>query len=184
MYINALSLPTSRQYRLTAGFTIVELITVIVILTVLAAIAAPNFTPMIERWRVRQASELLQSSVYLARSEAIKRGGAVITSLTGGTCSGWNCGWQVCADTNTDGTCDTGVPILQRYDAPNRLTISRIVGTGEIRVDSRGFFNSPASFSLVPEGKTLADWAALGVCVNASGIVRVVTPQSGGISCS
>ena len=55
-----------------AGFTAIELMVVLAILAVLAALAAPSFNPLIERWRVRQATEALQSTLYFARSEAIR----------------------------------------------------------------------------------------------------------------
>ena len=45
------------------GFTLIEVMVVVSILAVLIAIAAPSFTPMIERWRVRQATEQLQSTL-------------------------------------------------------------------------------------------------------------------------
>ncbi|MGL6206135.1 MAG: pilus assembly FimT family protein, partial [Giesbergeria sp.] len=66
------------------GFTAIELMVVVAIVAVLAALAAPSFTPLIERWRVRQAAENLTSSLYFARSEAIKRGGGIALDATGG----------------------------------------------------------------------------------------------------
>ena len=59
--------------RSTKGFTAIELLVTIAILGVLAAIAAPSFKPLIERWKVRQVTEELQSTFYVARSEAIAR---------------------------------------------------------------------------------------------------------------
>ena len=40
-----------------AGFTAIELLVVVAIVAILTALAAPSFTPLIERWRVRQARE-------------------------------------------------------------------------------------------------------------------------------
>ena len=60
------------------GFTAIELMVTIGIAAILAALAAPSFTGLMERWRVRQAAEGLQSTLYYARSEAIKRGGNVV----------------------------------------------------------------------------------------------------------
>ena len=67
------------------GVTAIELMVVVAIIAVLAALAGPSFTPLIERWRVRDAAETLTSSIYYARSEAIKRGGNIIIINTIGT---------------------------------------------------------------------------------------------------
>ncbi len=69
----------------------IELMIVVAIMAILIALAAPSFTGLIERWRVRDSAETLTSTLYYARSEAIKRGGGVTIDATGG----WNTGWKV-----------------------------------------------------------------------------------------
>ena len=71
-------------HRQARGFTLLEVMVVVAIIAVLAALAGPSFTPIIERWRVRSAAEDLTSTFYLARSEAIKRGGGITIDATGG----------------------------------------------------------------------------------------------------
>ena len=72
------------------GFTTIELMTVVAIMAILVALAAPSFNGLIERWRVRDTAEAITSTMYYARSEAIKRGGGVTINATGG----WNTGWR------------------------------------------------------------------------------------------
>jgi len=82
--------------RAVRGFTMVELLIVLSILAILAAIAAPNMGTMIRTQRVKTASFDVFSSLIYARSEAVKRNTSVtITPASGG----WQNGWAI-ADSN------------------------------------------------------------------------------------
>lgn len=73
------------------GFSLVELMTVVVIMAILAAIAAPSFSDLIATQRIRTAASALYESLLLARSEAIKRNNVVTLSINAGSlASGWN----------------------------------------------------------------------------------------------
>ena len=56
-----------------AGFSLVELMIVIAIVAIMAGIAAPSFQDMVASQRLRTAGSALNESLWLARSEAIKR---------------------------------------------------------------------------------------------------------------
>ena len=78
-----------------SGFNVVELMIVLAIAGILAAIAAPNMADMVRVQRVRTAAFDIVAGLTLARSEALKRNSAVtMTPATGG----WSNGW-----TSTDG---------------------------------------------------------------------------------
>jgi len=66
-----MSTPTRRFAA--AGFTLVELVTVIGIASILLAVAVPSFRQLIAAQRVRTASSALTETLWLARSEATKR---------------------------------------------------------------------------------------------------------------
>ncbi len=176
------------------GFTAIELMVTVGILAVLAALAAPSFTPIIERWRVRDATESLTSALYYARSEAIKRGGDIIlarnASNGGCTSSGnsdWSCGWHVFFDANRNGTQDTcsasSTPNecdLQTGSAPTRLSITLTGSTGLISVDRWGMLThtsgattpSTMDFLLTPQGKDSTASSATRLCAGTGGRIQ------------
>jgi len=61
------------RHRASRGFTLVELMTVVSIVAVLATVAAPSFAEMMATQRVRTAASALTESLWLARAEATKR---------------------------------------------------------------------------------------------------------------
>ena len=170
------------------GFTAIELLVVISILGVLAALAGPSFTPIIERFRVRQTVEILTSTIYYARSEAIKRGGQVAIQklpnntngcTTASNNSDWDCGWFVCADINGNGTCSVSDPVLQRYDAPSNVQVSRTGGGVSIKINRWGLVDGAwLGFSIVPLNKSTTDQAARGLCMSSGGRIRVILPEA------
>ena len=184
-------LPSSRFAK---GFTAIELMVTVAILAVLAAIAAPSFKPLIERWQVRQASEELQSTLYFARSEAIKRGGGIViqrnASSDGCTTSStdlWDCGWVVFADKNRNGTLDAGEE-LQVSTPPSRVKIKftgidaqtgsdsaaltkPVLGDrwGQLTSDSASSF----AFRMTPSGNSNSAASASSLCVSVGRIRRI-----------
>lgn len=81
------------------GFSLIELMVVVVMVAILAAIAAPSFTVLLRNNRLAAASSALQVSLNLARSEAVKRGAdARVTVAANGTAGTWTNGWTVFAD--------------------------------------------------------------------------------------
>lgn len=101
------------------GFTLIELMTGIVVLSVLLAIAVPSFTETIRNNRtVAQTNELVVA-LNFARSEATKRGLPVTVcaadpaqaQCAGATANDWVNGWLIFLDVDSGGTVgvvDTG----------------------------------------------------------------------------
>lgn len=156
------------------GFTAIELMVVVTIIAVLAALAGPSFTPLIERWRVRDAAEALTSSLYLARSEAIKRGGGVTIDATGG----WNVGWKVIHTQNGV------VTDIRVHAAPTRVSITQSNNKTALYADRWGMLAESSgaaavamNFLVYPEGKSQTDTAAIRLCASASG--RIIQVKHG-----
>jgi type IV fimbrial biogenesis protein FimT len=95
--------PTCRP---PGGFTLVELLIVVALIGVLAALGAPAFTKMMERGRLRGAAEGVFSDLQLARTEAIKRNAEVwVTFSSAAPTTNWCYGMRLasaCTCTITD----------------------------------------------------------------------------------
>ena len=79
--------------RRQAGFTATEILVVIGIVGILAAIAAPSMSKMIQQQSVRAASYDLNADLVFARSQAITR--ATSVTLTGASSTDFNQGWTI-----------------------------------------------------------------------------------------
>ncbi|MFQ5759463.1 MAG: GspH/FimT family pseudopilin [Acidiferrobacterales bacterium] len=112
--------------RVFSGFTLIELITTLVIAAILMAMAAPSFTSFIKNNRlVSQTNELLADLAF-ARSEGVKRAAniTVCKSTDGLTCNAgadWNDGWI---------TVTAGGQVLRAHEALNDE--NTMVGTGDV----------------------------------------------------
>ena len=150
-----------------AGFTAIELLVTVSVVAILAALAAPSFKPLIDRWRVRDALESMQSTLYLARSEAIKRGGGIAIDATGG----WDQGWKV---THTSNAITTDLKVST---APPRIAATHSNGKLILYVDRWGMLSetsggapSPGmNLLLKPTGKLDTDFSAIRLCIAAGG---------------
>lgn len=168
---------TAARNRPQFGFTAIELMVVVSIVAVLAALAGPSFTPLMERWRVRSATEDLASTLYFARSEAIKRGGGITIAASGG----WNSGWKV---THTQDSITTD---LQSSPKPNRVSIAQNNNKNKLYIDRWGMLSETnggipmnTNVLIYPEGKSTTDSSAVRLCVSGA---RITQMKNGG-ACS
>lgn len=68
----------------SSGFSLPELMIVIAIIGIIAALAVPSYQDILERNRLKQAVESLADDLKFARTEAIKRSANVTLTLAAG----------------------------------------------------------------------------------------------------
>jgi type IV fimbrial biogenesis protein FimT len=86
---NPCSKPPRRPHR---GFTLIEMVIVVTIVAILAALTGPAFRDFVVRQRIRTAGYDLMADLTFARSEAIKRNSSVTITRDG---SNWTGGWTI-----------------------------------------------------------------------------------------
>lgn len=168
-----------------SGFTAIEILVVIAILGVLAALAGPSFTPLIERWRVRQAVENMTSTIYYARSEAVKRGGRITVlknTLTSEcpqatTAQEWSCGWRVFIDTNDNGTQQATEETIQTFPISSGVNVNNrsINGQDRFKVDRWGQINGLGAqgFTFSPVGPGVSSPSTATMCISSGGRIDI-----------
>lgn len=70
-------------FQRRAGFTLIELMVTLAVLGILAAIAAPSFSDILERRKLNGAGETLFANLMFAKTEAIKRNADIRVTFVG-----------------------------------------------------------------------------------------------------
>jgi len=162
------SVPLSRSL----GFTVVELLTAVAILAVLAALAFPTFSDAIERSRLKSAAEAIASDLDLARLETAKRNTDLVVSFyNGGSwCYGIHAGR---CDCTTAGSCS-----IKRV---NGSDIVKDVTMGSVAFGANRFtaFDRIRGTAAAGQVNLLASAGLdLRVVVSTRGRVRICSPSN------
>jgi type IV fimbrial biogenesis protein FimT len=132
----------------STGFTLMEMVILMAIIAIIAAVAMPNAGGYIDNNRMSAAASDMMAALQTGRSEAVGRNSAITlctvnSSATG--CAGdanWEAGWLLFVDEDADGAVDAGEEIIQ-YHEP-------IVGGVTLR--GTAGVNGPITF--FPSGRT------------------------------
>jgi type IV fimbrial biogenesis protein FimT len=159
------------------GFTLIELMVVLVIIAVILMIGVPSYTVLTQRIKLKSHANELVSSAYLARSEAIKRNASMLlcTSTDGTTCTGgddWEQGWIV-MDPN-----DTVIKYQQSLAAGIILfDLSSSTGIDTVTFQSSGVV-TPARFKLCQQTPSVGVEEKR-ITISATGRPRIETTTDG-----
>ena len=144
------------------GFSLVELMVVIAMVSILVAIAAPNFDSVIRRNKLDAATEVFRAGQAYTRSEAITRGTRVSMAANA---AGWPSGWTIFTDDSTLApNCTLNAAageVLLRVQEPTATNVSFVPGSSS----ATGVGSCTAAAAGVP---------TLGTCLSydASGVAR------------
>lgn len=172
--------------RIQRGFTLFELLMIVSIAAVLSALAAPSLQLVVHSNRLVSASNNFFSTLFMARSEAIKRNSRVVIcpSGDGQACAmsgGWEQGWLVFHDMNNNAQRNTNESLIQ-WSLPlhdslvltGNTTVSKYIsfdGTGAARQLSGAFQAGTLTLCRISNSST----QARKITINAVGRPRVRT---------
>jgi type IV fimbrial biogenesis protein FimT len=150
------------------GFTLIEMATVVTVLAVVAAIAAPGMRSFAAGQKVKALAYDLTADLLLARSEALKRNtNVVITPVSGN----WKNGWTVAAGVENLSTRNSSNEAISFTAAtatvvPTSITFDvngRASATVRMTVESSSSTNSTSKrcIQLDPSGRARS---AVGAC--------------------
>lgn len=161
-----------RRVSNARGFSLLELMIVLVIFAIMASIAVPSFQSLRQHQQLTDAANELVSALRLARGEAIMREGKVTlcASVDGESCGGegWKQGWLLQAASD-DGKKDTVVihqALSQRLDIADNPSPPASVSFDELGYPEGGY----ASWQLRLSGDSR--W----ICLKATGRAYVAEP--------
>ena len=139
------------------GFTLIELVIVVVMIAILSALAFPSMRSFIVRNRVRDAASDIFIVLNQARSEALKRNVTItLTPITAGT---WTSGWHVADPVNAGQYLEVHQPLQVltmtgpanvRYQSTGRLAAA--VAAFNISASS-GSYTASARVAIDPSGR-------------------------------
>lgn len=188
MQTSAKKIPVNHSRR--QGFTLVEVMVSIAILSMLAALAVPAFREISEKFSVSSVTDEMVAAINLTRNSAVQYNGNVViiklteaeTGLPSGTCNtnqNWSCGWRVFADTNGNAAWDAGETNIYTFSMSRNVVVMRSVTGVSMTANRWGQLSgiNAVGFTLSPRGTGVSSPATTTICINSGGRVRTLPGQ-------
>ncbi len=127
-----------------SGFTLLEVIIVVVIVGILATLAVPGFSSLMQSNNLSTKYNSLAGNISLARMEAVKRSNTIVLCATDdeSSCNStdWSDGWLVFVDDNNNAAFDAAgdTMLLVEPAAPSYISITSDQFGGVLSIAPRG----------------------------------------------
>ena len=133
---------TSFSTERVSGFTLMEILITLAMLTILASLAVPSYKRFIINQQLSAASSDFLSALLQARSEAIKQGKLVAVLPSNGT--DWTSGWYLNVVNNS--CAETGI-IFARSEATGAfVSVKSSASTNSFAATNPSFVYNPVGF--------------------------------------
>ena len=170
----------------------IELMVVIAIVAILTTLATPSFKQLIQSNTMSSAVNTFLADMRFARSESIRRGGAVamcrsdnpdgaVPTCGTGSTTGWESGWIVFQNLNNGSTRSADEPLLRvqapltsinTIAEPGAATVFKFTATGRLSLASATHLQFGSNPPFATDAQRI-------VCVNVGGRARIALDSEG-----
>ena len=161
---------TTQSHRLT-GLSLVELLTVMSIISIVTAFATPSFVGLIQKFRLMGEATALSGALANARSEAIRQGVkvTVCVSTDGVNCAtgetNWLAGWMIYAAPIAAPTSIVKLRVQNKWKSSDKLAATGLTPISSVDFNRDGFLTGSGGNALAFQADTVPPNPAARHCV-------------------